>query len=332
MDESVTPPRRTLSTGRKSLFALVTCVVLFAGIELTWRALHGWNWTWLDCHRYHPVLGWSLRENWEGCWEWTAGASRINAQGLRDDRDVGTKPRGEKRLLVLGDSVTFGARVRTDETYPHQLEVALARAGLKWRVLNGGVTGYDPAQEADWLEIFGLDLQPDAIAVGFCGNDVLPSDRAEWQAQYAANRVSQWLNEHSIACYGIQRSLQRLAARLPRYVGVEHTAASFEEHVERSWPRIEEAYGRIARHARERNLPVYLFVFPSRADVRGLTKHSLRRRLRELCEREHWEMVDLFDVFRAHPDQLFLRDDELHPTPLGYQRTAEFIVKKLVGD
>src|SRR6202011_4380293 len=97
-------------------------ILLFAGIEVVWRTAVGWQWTWLDCHRYHPVLGWCLREGWSGRWEWTAGACRINARGIRDDRPVGPKAANEKRLLVLGDSITFGARVRTDETYCQHLE------------------------------------------------------------------------------------------------------------------------------------------------------------------------------------------------------------------
>jgi lysophospholipase L1-like esterase len=321
---------RSLSTFKKCLFSLVTCLTLFGGVEVVWRAVHGWNWTWLDCHRAHPRLGWSLREGWEGTWEWTAGASRINRQGLRDDREVGVKESGEKRLLILGDSITFGARVRTGEAYPQQLESVLGHAGRRWRVLNGGVTGYDPAQEADWLEDLGLALQPDAIAIGFCCNDVLPSDRSEWTTKYGAHRFIQWCNENSIAYYGLQRGLQRLAVRLQRYLHPRPTDSRFEDVVERNWPFVEEAYQRIACRARERHVPVYLIMFPGRADVRGLVKHSLRRRLQAFCDEAQWRMIDLFDVFLDDPERLYLPQDDLHPSVLGHRRAAERIAEELL--
>ncbi len=146
---------RLLSKRRKALYTVLFWTVLIATIEIGWRVANGLNRHWLDCHRWHPRLGWSLRENWAGRWSWTGGYARINAQGIRDDDPVTPKPAGERRLLILGDSITFGAKVRTDQAYPHVLERNLLERGLNWRVLNGGVTSYDPSQEAEWLDIFG---------------------------------------------------------------------------------------------------------------------------------------------------------------------------------
>jgi hypothetical protein len=161
---------------RKLLIATGVCLLIVT-VEVGWRVANGWNRHWLDCHRWHPVLGWSLREGWTGRWRWTGGYSRINPQGMRDDLPVGPKSPGEKGLLIIGDSVTFGAKVRTDHAYPHQLQRALFAEGRRWRVLNGGVTGYDSSQEADWLELFGLRLEPDVVAVQFHPNDLIPSKR-----------------------------------------------------------------------------------------------------------------------------------------------------------
>jgi lysophospholipase L1-like esterase len=197
-------------------------------------------------------------------------------------------------------------------------------------VLNGGVTGYDPAQEADWLEALGLDLEPDAIAIGFCCNDVLPSDRSEWTTKYGANQVSQWWNEHSIAYYGLKRGLHRLVARVPRYLHPQTADSSFEDMVERNWPLVEKAYQRIACRARERHVPVYVIMFPGRADVRGLVEHSLRRRLQTFCNNAQWQMIDLFEVFRAEPERLYLPEDDLHPSVLGHRRAAERIAQELL--
>src|SRR5262249_3023556 len=169
-----TRPKPRLSVRKKLLFAAVTLFLILTVLEAGLRYVVGGNQHWLDCHRGHPVLGWCLREGWVGEQPWTGGKSAINGQGLRDDGPLGPKASGERRLLILGDSVTFGAMVRTNEAYPQRLEQALLRDGQTYRVLNAGVTSYDAAQEADWLELFGWQTEPDAIAVAFCRNDLFP--------------------------------------------------------------------------------------------------------------------------------------------------------------
>ncbi len=68
----------------------------------------------------------------------------INSKGLRDHEYDYAVPPGVTRILVLGDSVTFGWGVPLDETYPKVLERLLndGAATGKFQVLNGGVGNY----------------------------------------------------------------------------------------------------------------------------------------------------------------------------------------------
>src|SRR5262249_16244687 len=142
------------------------------------------------------------------------GYSRINAQGIRDDRPVGPKTGGERRLLILGDSITFGAGVRTDQAFPSRMEQALKNTDRPWRVLNGGGTSYYPSQEADWLQLFGWRLEPDALAICFCRNDVCPSRRHEHLGRESLGEVNRWLIERSLVAFQIQRGLWYAQARM----------------------------------------------------------------------------------------------------------------------
>lgn len=324
--------RRPLTLGRKFLFSLAASILFFLALEVGGRLVHGWNRHWLDCHRWHPVLGWSLRENWAGWWCWTGGYSRINAQGIRDNRPVGPKAPTEQRLLMLGDSITFGAGVRTEQACPAQLERALKQAGRPWRVLNGGVTSYDPAQEADWLELFGWQLQPDFLAVCFCRNDVGPSDRSQDRGSEATGTLSRWLTEHSILAYNYQRALWYLQARLglasPTQVPAQADAQPREQLLV-GWPFVEQSYRCIAQRARERNIPVLLVVYPTLDQLEGRTTDDLSERLQKLCLQLGWHVIDLETVFAAEPASLFLKGDTLHPNAAGYQRAAEFLARSL---
>jgi lysophospholipase L1-like esterase len=323
---ATTKSAHPLSLRKKLVFAVLTICSLALLVEGGWRVIHGWRRHWLDCHRWHPVLGWSLREGWSGKWSWTGGFSRINEQGIRDDRSVGPKAPGEKRLLILGDSVTFGAMVSTEQAFPAQLQQRLRATGNSWRVLNGGVTSYDSAQEADWLDVFGLAMEPDAIAVAFCPNDVNASDRAAVDRSFGCEGASRWLAEHSIVCYNFQRGVQWLQVRLGL---VSNPVLPPTEGLVGGWPEVETAYRQIANRARERGLPVILIIFPSRDELEGRVNTDVPAQLHALGRELGWHVIDLAPIFAEDPGALFLPNDPIHPNPEGYARVGSCLEREI---
>jgi lysophospholipase L1-like esterase len=310
------------SLRRKVSFALTAIVLLLGNIEIGWRIAHGWNRHWIELHRFDPVLGWSLREGWEGQNSWVGGYSRINAQGIRANHSALPKPDGEKRLLALGDSITFGALVRTDETWPARLEERL-EPSTGWRVLNGGVTSYDPAQEADWLERFGWQLEPDALAIGFCRNDLHPSNRAAPQSREPVGAGLRWLTEHSIVAANLQKAVWYGQARLG--LATPTANASPDDRHPSGWPLVEQSYRRIAQSAEARGVPVVLVVFPTLDLLEGRDADDLTTRLTALGTELGWTVIDVSGAFAHNPAELFAPRDPIHPNAAGYDRAAAWI-------
>jgi hypothetical protein len=86
---------------------------------------------------------------------------RINDLALRE-RAIPRKDPEEKRILVLGDSVTFGWGVEFDDTFGRVAERELAsRLNVPLRVINSGVCGYNTVQELAFLRREGEKLAPD---------------------------------------------------------------------------------------------------------------------------------------------------------------------------
>jgi lysophospholipase L1-like esterase len=310
-----------LSVRKKVGFAAVTLFLILTVLEAGLRCVVGGSQQWLDCHRGHPVLGWCLREGWAGEQPWTGGPSAINEQGLRDDAPVGPKASGEKRLLILGDSVTFGAMVRTDEAYPQRLEQALFRDGQTWRVLNAGVTSYDAAQEADWLELFGWQTEPDVIAVAFCRNDLFPSDRENSPKRFATGTVTRWLTEHSAVAFYLERAI---------WLGRGYLARSRPRPEPESFDVIEKPYRQIAASVRTRGLPVILIVFPTRDLIEGRVHDNYSEQLEQLGKELNWQVIDLAPAFPPDSSSLFLPGDMVHPNAKGYETVAEFLHREIV--
>src|SRR4051794_39884304 len=84
-------------------------------------------------HRMRPGLR-GVVGNWA---EFTTHV-RINQLGIRGP-EIGPRRPGVRRVLVLGDSFTFGAGVEEAETFPAQLAAELTRRGAPAEGINAGI-------------------------------------------------------------------------------------------------------------------------------------------------------------------------------------------------
>jgi len=95
----------------------------------------------------------------------------VNERGLRDGPLK--KPSSfQKRIVVLGDSMTFGHGVNQDETFPNQLEALFSMDGKAVDVLNAGVKGYGPDQSFKFYVTRLQDLSPNLLVFTLFANDV----------------------------------------------------------------------------------------------------------------------------------------------------------------
>jgi lysophospholipase L1-like esterase len=116
-----------------------------------------------------------------------------NTRGFRTAEFGDTPAPGVVRIVVLGDSSTFGWGVEHFETYAERLGTALAE---RWSVdrsrieiVNLGVPGYSSFQGRVLLERFALGLAPDAIVWSYLSNDGAvtgESDEATYQKRLGA--------------------------------------------------------------------------------------------------------------------------------------------------
>jgi hypothetical protein len=109
---------------------------------------------------------------------------KINAQGVRDDADIGPKAPDERRVVVLGDSLVLSVQVPLQAWFGKRLEADLNADDREhhWRVINAGVQGYSPVEEWLFYEHVASAFQPDIVViVPFVGNDAVEAyDRRSW--------------------------------------------------------------------------------------------------------------------------------------------------------
>jgi lysophospholipase L1-like esterase len=132
-----------------------------------------------------PLRFWRVRPNLDRViWDFTVVST--NEQGLRHADPIGPKREGSRRIVTLGDSVTFGYRIpvafpkdpenfdREALPYPLAMERDLRTANpdRDIEVVNLAVPGYTSHQGLAWLHSDIGKLEPDLVIACFGWNDI----------------------------------------------------------------------------------------------------------------------------------------------------------------
>jgi lysophospholipase L1-like esterase len=98
----------------------------------------------------------------------------INADGFRDAREHPVpKPNGTVRMLVLGDSFTFGQGANYEDTWPVLIERQFERVGNhRIDVVKAGMQSMDTRSEFLLMQELVKKYDADVIVVGFLINDL----------------------------------------------------------------------------------------------------------------------------------------------------------------
>lgn len=121
-------------------------------------------------YEYDKDLGWKLKANVNG--RILGTKIKTNAKGLRG-QEISYFSKN-KKILYLGDSVTFGYMIADDQkTFPYKIEQLLEQK-LKQKIdtINAGVCGYSPTQEYLFLIKEGIKYKPDLVIISVVLNDI----------------------------------------------------------------------------------------------------------------------------------------------------------------
>jgi hypothetical protein len=117
---------------------------------------------------YNERLGWSSIPGLRNLQVYEGKYLNTNSVGMRGlyEPDL-AKPVGKTRIMLFGDSFTFGDEVSDDETYAHYLQEMLPQA----EIINMGVHGYGHDQMLLLLQRVAPVYSPDLVIMGFADTD-----------------------------------------------------------------------------------------------------------------------------------------------------------------
>lgn len=285
----------------------------------------------------------------------------ITTAGVRDDEEIGPKPAGETRIVILGDSLVLSVQVPFAQTFGEQLERDLnarrpAGDASSYRVINAGVQGYGPVEELLFFRTVVRDLQPDLVLVTvFVGNDA--EEAVTSQPKLAADRPAVERLQESVVMRlrrTVRRSMVlqvlrlRVVAATDRFRGgngppeapLQSYAASPAPRIPQGVALTRDALARIAAEAQRSNARTGIVLMPARFQIDDGDYGRLRDivaqaggELRRDAATERFAtaladlglpLLDLLPALRQAPPgpDLFFQEN-VHLTPRGHALVGE---------
>lgn len=127
-----------------------------------------------------------------------------NSEGFRDEK-FSTENSSEKKIMVIGDSFTFGWGVNRSDRFTDLMEKQLESDGEKVETYNLGVPGLGMRDYRLKLQKYGPRYRPDLIVVAFSRNDIFNVklgkeiyNRAEQMAPADVEDRGEWAREKNL--------------------------------------------------------------------------------------------------------------------------------------
>ena len=171
---------------------------------------------------------------------WHGHLHVFDVNDMRRTTPFPAKPSHVFRIMILGDSYTYGMGVAEEATYPRVLERALLRE-YRVEVLNLGVNGYQSEDVLMALKKFAPGLQPDLVVYGICLNDFLPSGVGGSQLEHAYSLpLPEGIKEFLVKnIYSLSFFSEKYDSLLRRF----HLRKSFEAEIAENFPKHRVRFG-----------------------------------------------------------------------------------------
>jgi lysophospholipase L1-like esterase len=263
-----------------------------------------------------------------------------NSRGLRDYEYDYEKQDDVFRIVVTGDSFTYGTGVPSmEDIFVKRLERALnTRAGSthRFEVINGAQPGYNTPHEYRWLRDEGVKYSPDLFIVVYFFNDatsmgtVAALFRPIYQQAVEGSRGKSVL--YSYVKYRILRSV------VSRRTTEEYRRAYFEGKGGMTgsglWEKAKESILSIKALSEEADIKLLFVIFPILIDLdEDYAFQDIHDIVSEYLQENHIETFSLLPAFVEYPgtsESLWVGIVNAHPNEKGHEIAAAALTTYLL--
>lgn len=271
-------------------------------------------------------------------WKKLMDKVEYNSFGYRDVEHTIKKDEETFRIVILGDSLTFGAGIwETDNIYPRILQKKFDDFEKnKVEVISLAKGGYSTTDELRILNNLALNLSPDLIVLAYFANDAEgPSSRAGFENLYFQHYMipyvaGGWLYEHSMFYYFFESRIKNMI----RSWDLESKSYyDYTLHLFTTNPFLE-THKKILTYflkiAQKNDIPVIVMHFPSITSFNEYPYLFVNDFVRELVTANNATYLDLLSGFSKYEsEELRVSFMDGHINEFGHNLTAQILYETI---
>ncbi len=339
------------------MLMLTSLFVCLAALEITVRV---WNPNiaqrgMKQIHESSRFLGWDLIPDTSGVGS-LGEYYRINASGFRGPDAVGDKQPGKLRIMVIGDSFTFGMGVNHEDAYPTQLEKILNRKKRPSEVINCGVVAHDMWQHNQMLLRKALPHRPDLVILGLFLDDIrgsappfsgaegspLESPFEVWERHGFMSRFSLWnvlknvniLIEYKYRSHRGFTYVKRIEER-KKTIGPSNPTNEYYRIMtgkleQRKYSEFAAALEWFVEMVREAGAEALVVMIPDSVQLNEPDLQEVNRFVERMCGEIRVPFVDVTPFLEPGGESLYLFPFDAHNNPKGLRVIATVIADKII--
>ena len=239
---------------------------------------------------------------------------RINSAGFRDD-EMALERSERRRMIFLGDSLTFGWGVEKEQTFEHRLEQALD-AQHPTEILNFAAGNYNTTQQVEVFFEKGPAYRPDDVVVFYFINDAEPMPV---KSRY------EWLGASRLISFYWSRA-KALIGRLSPSAGFQAYYRDLYRDDQPGWISTRDSFRRLAEYCQRERIRLRVVILPELhelVDYPFTREHGL---VNEHVASLGVPVLDLAPRFGqvTEPQALWVALDDAHPNAKAHALIAEY--------
>ena len=264
---------------------------------------------------------------------WHGKLHVYNDENMRRSTPFPPKDPKRCRIMILGDSLTYGKGVSLEETYPAVLEELLSKE-YAVEVLNLGICGIQSEEILQILLRYAPQLRPDIVLYGMCQNDFL--ERGEGQESRAVRNCGAFPLPKAFKEFMIEKTLSGkfFEERYDKLLMKFGVRADFQTNI------LKDMYHyqiRFTRDVTVMNLfavqnglpPIVAMVLDQVPDVDG-AGHEVTRLAESILELVGVQVVPTEDYYETYDGQrMQVSPWEGHPNTTAHRLFAEYFAQTL---
>lgn len=237
----------------------------------------------------------------------------INSDGMRD-REYPISGGDKYRIIVLGDSLTFGWGVEQEDTFENILEENLSKMSPV-EVLNFGAGNYNTEQEVNYFIKKGLKYKPDKVVLFYFINDaeITPKKSDLWFLGYSRFVSFCWSRINSL----INRYYPSKSFR-------DYYLSLYDEGRE-GWLNARKALLQLKKICQQEGILLQVILLPELHDTENKIFGLIYDKLAFFLGDNGIDHLNLARLFKDHENrmELWVSYDDAHPNSIAHKRIAE---------